>query len=259
MKIKKIKIILFLFIVLTIILITTMITINSNKSNTEIAYNNKSNIETDYYKGLPVEYRSGSYLDVSTPKKAIGASEYVFIAKINSILRTEYRYPTEIADGLRTKTVSDPYTIYSVTVIENIKGNLIKTIDIEVEQMGGMAEDNKSYSFLEDTGLLNIGEYYILLACVPFEKELAEINIPGTFIPLGKITESDTLEIITDIARAEDISIIKNIINNSLETSKADSEIIQKVSEYTEAYFNQTVSENIKVHNKSVYDILYNQ
>lgn len=178
-KIKKIK-------VLTILSLSALclgILISTQLFNTD-----KKEEPVSYYKGLPVsDIRASFVYDMSTPAKAIGAADYVFVAKIDSIVRTEYRNPVEIevvADGSKTKIVSEPYTIYNVKVIKNIKGNLNTSGNIEVQQMGGISKKKSEYFFLEDTRLLKIGEYYLLLAVVPFENGELEINRVDTIVDL---------------------------------------------------------------------------
>lgn len=259
---EKLKIILILLIIiLTITSLTTAIIILNNKS--------KLSIETSYYNGLPIQNVCAEYTyDMRTAEKSVGATDYTFIAKINGIIRTEYRNPIEVeinAEGTKTKTVSDPYTIYSVTVIENIKGNLITTRDIEVEQMGGIAEDGKSYVLLEGTELLKVGEYYILLAFVPFEKGALQINNPATIVSLGNIRENDTIKAIGSILTAGNTSTIKSISDNVLKNDKVDGKIINEVSKYANAYLVQVVPDGIStesqkiIFNKSIYDISYSQ
>lgn len=56
---------------------------------------------------LPINYTSAMWMyDTSTPEKAMGISAYAFVARVNKILRTEYKNPVEVeitADGKKTK------------------------------------------------------------------------------------------------------------------------------------------------------------
>ncbi len=103
-----------------------------------------------FYNGLPVEYSLASYMyDTATPEKAIGISDYVFVAKVNEIARTEYKYPVEAEISLNKKIKrTTPYTIYNISVIKNIKGELVTSKPIEFMQYGGLSEDGKSYSLI---------------------------------------------------------------------------------------------------------------
>ena len=157
---KKNKII---FIVIAIILILTIAIITIMQLYYRKGIKN-SNLEL--YNGLPVNISRASYLfDTSTPEKAVGISDYVFVAKINKIARTEYRDPVTIETGLFSSEVwTTPYTYYEIEVVKNIKGELITSEPIEYMQYGGLEEDGKSYTFIQGTSLLEIGKYYILMA-----------------------------------------------------------------------------------------------
>lgn len=146
---------------------------------------NSNDYETKTFNGLPVNSSSAFWgYDTSTPEKAIGCSDYTFIAKVNKILRTEYTH----INPTKTKTLSTPYTIYEIKVIENIKGELDTSKPIEFKQFGGLEEDGKSYTFIEGGSLLNEGEYYIIMARTWAERsgEDIETSNPDTIISLGK-------------------------------------------------------------------------
>ena len=85
--------------------------------------------------------------DTSTKEKTIGASSYVFIAKINSF-KTTYQN-------------NEPVTTYDATVSENRKGNLVE--NIKITQQGGINKDKKSFTFIKETSYLNKDEYYLIL------------------------------------------------------------------------------------------------
>ena len=146
-----------------------------------------TDLSTEMYNGLPVNYAHSLWMyDSSTPERAVGISDYVFVAKINKILRTEYTNQMEIEVGLNeTETFSNPYTIYEIEVIENIKGNLIIGEPIEFKQYGGLNSDGVSYTFLEGGSLLNVGEYYIIL-CNTFgsDREI-EVADPDRIVSFG--------------------------------------------------------------------------
>lgn len=127
------------------------------------------------YKELPrIESEVSYAYDTRSPEKAIGVADYVFIAKINGILRTEYRFNTK-----------EPYTVYSATVIENIKGEIIKDKKIEIFTHGGLNSDKKSYTIFGGIEFLNVGEYYILL---PYTASDGRLGISNTtsIVELGK-------------------------------------------------------------------------
>ena len=106
----------------------------------------KENI--DYIGGLPVDYAHAIYAyDTSTPENTAMASKYIFIAKVNKVLRTEYWNPVEVeVDENTTTTLYDPFTVYSIDVIKNIKGELITSESIELMQYGGINKEGDSYT-----------------------------------------------------------------------------------------------------------------
>jgi len=175
------------------------------------------------YKNKTVYYASAMYLfDTSTPEKAIGISDYVFVCKINKILRTEYKYPIEIEISLEeTAIVTTPYTIYSIDVIKNIKGNLDTSKSIEFMQYGGMNEDGKSYMFLEEGSyLLEKGGYYILMADTWLgDGGIIEASEPNRIIALGKnfdITAENGLEIVSKYEEAYKNEIVPSTKNGDI-------------------------------------------
>lgn len=222
---------------------------------TLISNNRDTQFSGEFYNGLPIEYKHTSYaLNVSTPEKAIGASRYVFVTKINSILRTEYLNPTKVESGLfSTETVYDPYTVYSIDVIQNIKGELITSEPIELMQNGGLSKDGESYIFVEDSRPLNVGEYYIILTGAIEDGGILEVTNPDRIVSLGKI----------------EVNVLQNIINGNItENMKADEVIngvIEKIKKYISASKNEESPDvlfdgNMPVlDNISKYDVNYNR
>ena len=252
---RYLKTTLFLIIFIAFIFII-YIFINFNKNNESI-----SSFETHDF---PVYYTQMSYLnDTSTPELAIADAPYAFIAKINSINRTDYKNPVEVeltADGSETMTIYDPYTIYNITVIENIKGNLIKNTEIELEQMGGLNNYEESYTFPEDTGFLTVGDYYILIAYAPFENDTIQINSSTSIVHLGKIENNATINLFSNIINNTNTTV-KNEATNfyTANTNTVEKEAINKVVEYKNASLSNSVQETLEnnTYNKSKYDIYY--
>ncbi len=189
------------------------------------------------YNGKPVYYAMASYMyDTSTPEKAIGISDYVFIAKVNKIARTEYKNSIETETGLNEKTKTTiPYTIYNISVIKNIKGELITSEPIEFMQYGGLSEDGKSYILMEESSLLKTGDYYIIMGNT-FEKdgENVEVAEPTRVISLGNesdFSQKDSLNTITKYEQAYKNEIVPS-------TSKGDSVDYKKgyISKYDVNY-----------------------
>jgi hypothetical protein len=144
-----------------------------------------------YLNGKPVYFTHNTYaFDMSTPEKAYGVSKYVFIAKVEDVIRTEY-----VEDSY------EPYTIYSASVIKNIKGNLITSEPIELKQGGGISKDGKSYILVEDTKFLNKGNYYLFMVLAGEDGSIHVTNPSGN-VDLGS-----------------DLNLIKNVLNGTVTVS----------------------------------------
>jgi len=134
------------------------------------------------------------YYDTSTKEKAVGASDYVFIAKINRILRVEHEKIIE-DDGL---VEFNPYTIYSITVIKNIKGILPTKSEIEIKFWGGLHRDETKYIYVEDLEAFKYDNYYILLPYLTEDNGPLIINNPDQAIRIGDVynlkTKNETVE-----------------------------------------------------------------
>ena len=216
---------------------------NMNKSTLKVAY---------YLNGLPVYNSHAAYAyDVSSPEKAYAASRYVFIAKINGFNRTEYENIEIIEKGLfSSKRVSDPITIYNISVIQNIKGNLITRKEIELKQYGGINEDKKSYTFVENGHFLEEGSYYLFLTGTDVNGGIIEVTNPDRIIYLGK-----------DIKLIKEIQSGKILTNNSL--SKDEIDKYKKLHSYFNIKLaNKLDNTDLKnspiLNNVSKYDICYN-
>ena len=146
-----------------------------------------NNKKTD--KDLPIYYSHAAYMyDTSTPEKAIGISENVIVARIDRVKDTVYKHPIEIVKDNKTKIVYTPYTIYEITVIENIKGSIKVNEKIDFMQYGGLNYDKKSYTLLDDSPLLTVGNYYILMPSWWEEnsERILEVSEKTRMIDLGQ-------------------------------------------------------------------------
>lgn len=123
-------------------------------------------------KDLPIDYISGDYvIDMENPREVIGLGDYVFVAQVNKEIKTDYRNVKELGNG---KKVGMPYTVYSITVIDNIKGEIKLNEPIEFEKQGGINIDKNSISIPEGDSMLEEGEYYILIASAEPDGRLAQ-------------------------------------------------------------------------------------
>lgn len=114
---------------------------------------------------LPVTTLTGSFsIDVHDLNQVVGDADYVFVAKVNDEVETLYKDTVTIETKDGTKEVSDPYTNYSITVIDNIKGKLKKNNEFDILKAGGISEDKKSIVLYQDDALFKVGKYHIMSA-----------------------------------------------------------------------------------------------
>lgn len=131
---------------------------------------------------LPVVYDEGSFMvNIDNPEEIVGWGDYVFVAKVEDELRTEYTNVRKSEDGTIT---GKPYTVYSITVIDNLKGNLKKNKPIEFFKHGGVNYDGKSISLLKGDILLESRKYYILVAASEADGRLGQ-GMPNSAIELN--------------------------------------------------------------------------
>ncbi len=135
-----------------------------------------------YYHGLPVEYiKEEPIYNTSTKERAIGASDYVFVGKVNKILRVEHEKKLENKQYIYT-----PKTIYSVSVLKNIKGKLTLDKDIEITVFGGLHRNETKFILYNKINLLKDNEYYIFLPYLTADNKPMLLNFPYQIISLGK-------------------------------------------------------------------------
>ncbi|GAA1405233.1 cell surface protein [Glutamicibacter uratoxydans] len=115
---------------------------------------------------LPISIASGSFIiDVDNPRAVVGDADYVFVGQVDSFAGTDYKFPTTIenADGSE-KEIGTPYSNFKVTVLENLKGELVTTEPIDLQKWGGISEDKKSVVLYEDDSLPKKGRSYVFAA-----------------------------------------------------------------------------------------------
>lgn len=208
--------------------------------------------EDEDYKNLPISYSSATYgYRTDSPEKAMGVADYAFIAKVNGIVKTEYRFPSTVyRDGVPT-VIYDPYTVFSVEVIENIKGEITKIKNIEVVQHGGITSDGSRIELLEGMKLLEVGEYYILLPYTAADGRMG-ISNPTSIVHLGEVTEKE-------VATFRNIDNIKSSANDLNITTKEDKKIGENPEDIIKIYINAAEKEEIPegktVVKSQIYDV----
>ena len=140
-------------------------------------------------KDLPVHYMAVSYvIDIEDPREVVGFGDYVFVAKVNKETETIHRN----VEWINFKKTSMPYTVYSITVINNLKGNIKKNTPIEIEKFGGINIDNDSISLPEGDSLLEEGAYYIFIVGSDQEGNLL-MSAPTNAIKLNVESENEIM------------------------------------------------------------------
>ena len=138
---------------------------------------------------LPVTTLSGSFsIDVHDLNQIVGDADYVFVAKVNDEVETLYKDTVTIETKDGTKEVSDPYTKYSITVIDNIKGKLKKNNEFDILKAGGISEDKKSIVLYQDDALLQVGKYHIMSAYAQPDGSLL-VSGPNSSLVLTKTSK----------------------------------------------------------------------
>ncbi|MEC1178260.1 cell surface protein [Metasolibacillus meyeri] len=100
-------------------------------------------------------------IDVSNINAVVGDADNVFVGYVEKLEGTEYKFPVTVETEDGTKEVAHPYTNYSITVIDNIKGALKADTTIPVQKSGGLSEDQDMYILYENDMLPVEGKYYI--------------------------------------------------------------------------------------------------
>ena len=123
---------------------------------------NRKNVDL---KDLPINYLHGNFsVDVDNPREIVGDADYYFVARVESIDGTEYRHAVTIETEDGFKEVSSPYTNYTITIIQNLKGLLVQDVPISILKSGGVNKDEKSITLYEQDFLPEIGQYYVISA-----------------------------------------------------------------------------------------------
>lgn len=140
--------------ILVVAMILTMVVLSACSVSNNV---NKSD--------LPITNLSGSFsIDVNDLTQIVGDADYVFVAEVNDEVETIYKNKVTIETENGNKEVSDPYTKYTITVVDNIKGKLKKNNQFDILKAGGISQDKKSIVLYEDDELFEVGKYYIMSA-----------------------------------------------------------------------------------------------
>ncbi len=218
----SIKYLLIIFIIIGIILFFILSLLTSiSKLDDYIMYGNKKCDDSKKNILIKPIYT----YDTSSIEKAMGVSEYIFIGKINRILRTEYKDRILIQKEFFRKSISStPYTIYSLSVVENINRKLITNKEIEIAQMGGINEDG-GCTFIDGFYYLDTNKYYLFM-----------VNANEELNYILDISDFNRFKILGDkFNKDKDLKSIMESYNNKIMNMKYLKEE-QTISKYDEDY-----------------------
>ncbi|WNY27613.1 hypothetical protein [Methanolapillus ohkumae] len=102
-----------------------------------------------------------SVIDIYNPAELVGAVDYVFVGNVDELIGTNYR-PVAVIDGMGwSETIEDPFTNYTVTVLDNIKGDLVLNQQVSVLKDGGLSRDGKTLTLYVNDSLPEPGSIYV--------------------------------------------------------------------------------------------------
>ena len=115
---------------------------------------------------VKTSYMEGDFaINYNDLNQVVGSADYVFVGTVESDEGTVYKnYVTMETENGGTKEVGAPYSNFMVTVIENVKGNLITEKPIPVQKHGGLSEDGTTIYLYEGDELPMVGSTYIFFA-----------------------------------------------------------------------------------------------
>lgn len=138
----------------------------------------------DLFNGLPVSTMSASYeIDTDNPAEVVGSADYVFSTTIIADNGPIYKNPVQMEQKDGTIIVDyDPYTKYTISIVENIKGMLECGTQIPITKWGGKAYNQDVYFIPEDDILPVVGKTYIMSAYVQTDGSLLVSGAGSTTI-----------------------------------------------------------------------------
>ncbi|WP_200908906.1 cell surface protein [Enterococcus sp. RIT-PI-f] len=131
-----------------------------------LMHQNKQTYEEAIGKEIPIYAIHADYnIDVENPEAVVGSGNYVFVGEVTELTGTTYEddVPVERGDGT-TEYVGDAYTQYKVSVLSNIKNELVLNKEIPIAKHGGIREDGSAYDIFENDQLPEVGKVYVFIA-----------------------------------------------------------------------------------------------
>jgi hypothetical protein len=142
--------------------------------------------------------------DVDKPNEVIGDADYTFVAYVNELSSTTHRF----VDGAKGKKFDRPCTNYTITILENIKGNLRINKPIPIQKFGGLREDGKILLHENDC-LPEKNKIYIFMAYAQKDGSLL-VSGPNSNIPLELNIKRNNID------KSEIVAKYKEAFNNQV-------------------------------------------
>jgi hypothetical protein len=184
-----------------------------------------SDFDSDSEGNIPTYYAHGGYaIDINDTRAVVGDADYLFVGKVDAEIETVYEDDIVTEDKVYAGTA---HTIYEVSVIDNIKNNLIVDTPIIIAKLGGIRQDHSAYDLPEGDFLLDEGEFYIFAA---YTQDDGTLMVGGANSTISFKEESEQM-----------------ILNGELSITK-------EYNEYLDAYQNQTMQWKETDNTECMYD-----
>ena len=171
---KKNKGLLMGIITVVVLISTLVLACNYYKKQTKSKEDNK---EECVIKRVHTTYK----YNVNDIGKVIADADYVFVAKVDKIVSTVYKYGAKKED----RWISSPYTKYNLKVVRNIKGRLGINKKISCLKAGGKDRNSNANYVYDNDSLPKKGEYLVFMAYVQKDGSLL-VSGANSSVKVGK-------------------------------------------------------------------------
>jgi len=167
---------------------------------------------------IPTYSIHGSFMvDVDNSKEVVGDADYVFMGKVVEQTGTIYKnkIPIEQENG-DVLYIGSAYTNYTVSVIENIKNELVTDKNISISKAGGLREDFSAYDIFEDDVLPEVGKTYIFIA---YAQDDGSLLVSGPYSNI-LITNKNLLKTKSSFLKTSEFATYKIAVGNQITTNR---------------------------------------
>jgi len=167
---------------------------------------------------IPTYSIHGSFVvNIDDPKEVVGDADYVFMGNVVEQTGTLYKnkVPIEQENG-DVLYIANAYTNYTVSVIENIKNELVTSENISISKIGGIREDSSAYDIFEDDVLPEVGKTYIFIA---YAQEDGSLLVAG---PNSNIlcTNKNLMKTKSSFIKTSEYTTYKTAVDNQITTDR---------------------------------------